>query len=126
MNPICTPQAECPLHTVSLSDVIGAGKPVAVLFATPALCTSAYCGPVLDEMLDVMGPYQDRVTFVHVDIYKSLTNATPVADGDGVEAAERAVALRHRRRRHGHVAHSTPRSARPRWWRCSTGSSASA
>jgi hypothetical protein len=76
VNPICTRKPECPLHTVSLADVVGAGKPVAVLFATPALCTSAYCGPVLDEMLDIMGPYEDRVTFVHVDIYKSLTSST--------------------------------------------------
>ncbi|MET0422087.1 MAG: hypothetical protein ABW073_10315 [Acidimicrobiia bacterium] len=77
VNPICTRKPMCPLHSVSLSDVIGTGKPVAVLFATPALCTSAYCGPVLDEMLEIMTPYQDRVTFVHVDIYKSLSNATP-------------------------------------------------
>ena len=76
VKPICTRKPECPLHTVSLADVVGAGKPVAVLFATPALCTSAYCGPVLDEMLAIMGPYQDRVTFVHVDIYKNLTDAT--------------------------------------------------
>lgn len=75
VNPICTRKPECPLHSVSLADVVGTGRPVAVLFATPALCTSAYCGPVLDEMLELMGPYQDRVTFVHVDIYKSLTNA---------------------------------------------------
>lgn len=77
VNPICTRKPACPLHTVSLSDVIGTGKPVAVLFATPALCTSAYCGPVLDEMLEIIPRYQDRVTFVHVDIYKSLSNATP-------------------------------------------------
>jgi hypothetical protein len=76
VNPICTRKPECPLHSVSLGDVIGNGRPVAVLFATPALCTSAYCGPVLDEMLAIMGPYQDRITFVHVDIYRSLTNAT--------------------------------------------------
>ena len=76
VNPICTRKPECPLHTVSLAEVVGTGTPVAVLFATPALCTSAYCGPVLDEMLDIIGPYQDRVTFVHVDIYKSLTNNT--------------------------------------------------
>jgi len=31
-----------------------------------------YCGPVLDELLDVRTAYQDRITFVHVDIYKSL------------------------------------------------------
>ncbi|HEX5588275.1 MAG TPA: hypothetical protein VFZ17_13265 [Acidimicrobiia bacterium] len=76
VNPICTRTPACPLHTVSLSDVIGAGKPVAVMFATPALCQSAYCGPVLDELLAIMGPYADRVTFVHVDIYKSLTDTT--------------------------------------------------
>jgi hypothetical protein len=72
VNPICTRDPMCPLHTVSLSDVIGAGRPVAVLFATPALCQSQYCGPVLDELLKVKTPYADRITFVHVDIYKSL------------------------------------------------------
>ncbi len=72
VKPICTRVPQCPLHTVSLSEVIGAGRPVAVLFATPALCTSRYCGPVLDELLSIRKPYEDRVTFVHVDIYKNL------------------------------------------------------
>jgi hypothetical protein len=72
VKPICTRVPQCPLHTVSLADVIGAGKPVAVLFATPALCTSQYCGPVLDELLSVKQPYEDKMTFVHVDIYKNL------------------------------------------------------
>jgi len=71
VNPICTRRPQCPLHAVSLSDAIGRGRPVAVLFATPALCQTRYCGPVLDELLDVMPAYQDRVTFVHVEIYRS-------------------------------------------------------
>jgi hypothetical protein len=75
VKPICTRKPPCPLHAVSLSDVIGTGRPVAVLFATPALCQSQYCGPVLDELLKIKGPYEDRVTFVHVDIYKSNTGA---------------------------------------------------
>jgi hypothetical protein len=73
VKPICTRKPPCPLHTVSLSDVIGTGTPVAVLFATPALCQSQYCGPVLDELLKIKAPYEDRVTFVHVDIYTSST-----------------------------------------------------
>lgn len=72
VKPICTRVPQCPLHTMSLSDVIGTGRPVAVLFATPALCTSQYCGPVLDELLSIRQPYEDRITFVHVDIYKNL------------------------------------------------------
>ena len=42
------------LALVSLAEVIGAGTPVAAMFATPALCASQYCGPVLDELLDVL------------------------------------------------------------------------
>ncbi len=73
VNPICTRQPACPLHAVSLSDVIGTGLPVAALFATPALCQTRYCGPVLNELLSVRAQYQDRVTFVHIEIYRTLT-----------------------------------------------------
>ena len=73
VDPICTRDPMCPLHTQSLSTVIGAGKPVAALFATPARCQSAYCAPVLDEFLDVVKRYGDRIVPVHIEIYRSLT-----------------------------------------------------
>jgi hypothetical protein len=72
VDPICTRNPPCPLHEQSLSDVIGAGKPVAVMFATPALCTSRYCSPVLDDLLTLVDRFRDRVAFVHVEIYTSL------------------------------------------------------
>ena len=71
VNPICTRTPRCPLHDVSLSDVIGTGKPVAAMFATPELCQSQYCGPVLDELLDLMAPYRDKMAMVHVEIYQA-------------------------------------------------------
>jgi hypothetical protein len=88
VKPICTRKPPCPLHAVSLSEVIGTGRPVAVLFATPALCQSQYCGPVLDELLKIKGPYEDRVTFVHVDIYRSSTGAelSPTVEAWGLES----------------------------------------
>lgn len=88
VKPICTRQPQCPLHTVSLSDVIGTGKLVAAMFATPARCSSMYCGPVLDEMLGVMARYQDRVTFVHVEIYQGTTGAdlAPTVTAWGIES----------------------------------------
>jgi hypothetical protein len=87
VKPICTRQPSCPLHTQSLATVIGAGKPVAALFATPARCQSQYCGPVLDELLTVMKPYQDRVTFVHTEIYRSATGTelVPTLAAWGIE-----------------------------------------
>jgi hypothetical protein len=74
-DPICTRNPPCPLHEVSLDTALGSGKPVAVMFATPARCTSRYCGPVLDDLLTLTDAHQDRVTFVHVEIYQNLRTA---------------------------------------------------
>jgi len=71
VNPICTRVPACPLHDVSLSDVVGKGKPVAAMFATPELCQSQYCGPVLDELLELKAAYADKITMVHVEIYQA-------------------------------------------------------
>jgi hypothetical protein len=77
VDPICTRDPMCELHAQSLDTIVGKGKPVAVLFATPARCQSQYCGPVLDSLLPLVADYQDRVDVVHVDIYKDLrTNLT--------------------------------------------------
>jgi hypothetical protein len=78
VDPICTRDPECPLHTQSLSTVIGAGKPVAALFATPARCQSAYCAPVLDEFLDTIEPYGDQIVPVHIEIYRASTGTALV------------------------------------------------
>ncbi len=82
VDPICTRDPACPLHTISISDALGQGKPVVVLFATPARCQSQYCAPVLDEFLKVSEPYRDRAFFVHVEIYKSATGTTLVPTVD--------------------------------------------
>ena len=72
---------------MSLSDVIGAGKPVAAMFATPALCQSRYCGPTLDDLLTFTDQYQDRITFVHTEIYTNLTDrdTTPTVQAWGIQ-----------------------------------------
>jgi hypothetical protein len=73
VDPICTRDPACSLHTQSLSSVIGAGKPVAALFATPARCQSEYCAPVLDEFLKVTKNYGNAIVPVHIEIYKAAT-----------------------------------------------------
>jgi hypothetical protein len=71
VDPICTRAQPCGLHAASLDTVIGAGTPTAVLFATPARCTTQYCGPVLDALLPLAAEYADRVRTVHVEIYRN-------------------------------------------------------
>ncbi len=75
VDPICTADPECALHTVSLDDALAAAKPVAYLVATPKFCQTGICGPVLDVLLSVREQYAGRVTFIHQEVYQSATDA---------------------------------------------------
>ena len=44
-------------------------KPVALLFATPQLCQSRVCGPVVDVGLQLRARYGDRIEFIHQEVY---------------------------------------------------------
>ncbi len=56
------------MHDVSFEDVVGK-RPVALLFATPQLCQSRVCGPVVDIALQLKETYGDRMTFIHQEVY---------------------------------------------------------
>ena len=71
---LCTAAPPCELHTISLADALGNGKPTAVLFASPGYCTSQTCAPQLSVLLDVRPKHADTVNFVHVEIYKDPRN----------------------------------------------------
>jgi hypothetical protein len=72
--PICTrAEGTCPLHTITLTEALTLGKPVAYLISTPAHCQFGVCGPVLDILLAAHETYGDRVTMVHADVYTDDT-----------------------------------------------------
>jgi hypothetical protein len=56
-------------NRVDYAEVLGK-KPVVLLFATPQLCQSRVCGPVVDVAEQVKQAYGDRVAFIHMEIYK--------------------------------------------------------
>jgi hypothetical protein len=56
------------MHEVDFADVVGE-QPVALLFATPALCQSRVCGPVTDIALQLKQEYGDEVEFIHQEVY---------------------------------------------------------
>jgi hypothetical protein len=56
------------MHDTDLTDVLGK-KPAVLLFATPALCQSRVCGPVVDAAEQVKRDFGDRVAFIHQEVY---------------------------------------------------------
>jgi hypothetical protein len=64
------PQIDPAMYQISLDQALQNGKPTALLFATPAFCRTATCGPSLDVTQGLQKTYGDRVNFIHVEVYK--------------------------------------------------------
>ena len=58
------------LHAVDLANVLGK-KPVLLVFATPQLCQSRTCGPVVDQAAQLQATYGSRMAFIHMEVYNN-------------------------------------------------------
>jgi hypothetical protein len=56
------------MHEVDFADAVGK-KPVVLVFATPALCQSRVCGPVVDVAQQVADSYKGKADFIHMEIW---------------------------------------------------------
>lgn len=54
----------------SVAGALAAHEPFALIFATPAFCTSATCGPTLDVVKEAAAPFKARMDFIHVEPYE--------------------------------------------------------
>jgi hypothetical protein len=75
------------MHKVDFANVLGK-KPVVLIFATPALCQSRVCGPVVDVAEQVEHEAGDGVDFIHMEVYNH-NNAS-----DGLRPQMREFGLR--------------------------------
>lgn len=60
------------MHQLSIADAIAQHRPTLVVFATPAFCTSNACGPEVKVIQGLEPAYRDRLTFIHVEIYRDF------------------------------------------------------
>lgn len=76
-DPICTRFEPCPFHDDNLPDIIGNGRPTALLIATPAWCQTASCGPVVDLLVE-LDP-STSMNVIHAEVYTTpdLLDETP-------------------------------------------------
>jgi peroxiredoxin len=57
------------LYQTTIADAVISGKPTVVVFASPAFCTNAVCGPQVEVLQELKNKYKERVNFIHVDFY---------------------------------------------------------
>jgi len=57
------------MHDLRIADGIGEHKPMLVIFATPAYCTSRVCGPEVQLVQSLEPQWRDKIGFIHIEIY---------------------------------------------------------
>ncbi len=82
---------------MSLAEAVEEGRPLVVVFASPAFCTNALCGPQVEVLSELASQYGERANFVHIDLYENpheikgdLDRAvrTPILEQWGLETDE--------------------------------------
>jgi hypothetical protein len=61
------------LHQIRIADAIAQGRPQVIVFASPQLCTSRVCGPVVDVVRMLIPIYGDRVVFTHQEVWQDAS-----------------------------------------------------
>lgn len=68
LGEIDTREPPSSMHDDDLADVIGR-RPVMLLFATPRLCQSRVCGPVVDVLEQVKAEDPEAAAFIHMEVW---------------------------------------------------------
>ncbi len=57
------------LYRVTVREAVESPLPAVVVFASPAFCTTATCGPQVDAVSELREKYDGQAHFIHVEIY---------------------------------------------------------
>jgi len=68
LSEIDTREPPSSMHDHDLADVLGR-RPVMLLFATPRLCRSRICGPVVDVLEKVKADHAGEAAFIHMEVW---------------------------------------------------------
>ena len=68
------PDPDESFYELSVADAVTNGRPSVIVFATPAFCQTAVCGPILD-LVKAVAPGHPQADFVHVEIYENIDDS---------------------------------------------------
>ena len=57
------------LYMMTIAEAIASGQPTIVVFATPAFCQTATCGPQVEILTDIKARHRSDANFIHVEVY---------------------------------------------------------
>lgn len=57
------------LYEITVAESLFSGRPSVVVFASPAFCTTATCGPQVETVTELREAYPDAADYIHVEVY---------------------------------------------------------
>ena len=66
-----SPDPDRDLYELSIHEALEQNKPLVVVFATPAFCASATCGPQVGELTKVKQRVGGRANYIHIEVYEN-------------------------------------------------------
>lgn len=85
------------LYQTAIPDALTNGKPTVVVFASPAFCTNAVCGPQVEVLSNLSDQFGAQADYIHVDLFEnpqeiqgdlSRARLTPLLDAWGLVSQE--------------------------------------
>ncbi len=64
------PSPEPAMYSVSADEAVTNGTPAVIVFATPAFCQTAVCGPMLEQVKELRATTDADLDWVHVEVYE--------------------------------------------------------
>ena len=74
-------EPEPALYQTTIAETLAAGRPLVVIFATPAFCQTRFCGPMVDNVKEVREAFVDEVAFIHIEPFE-LDDAGQITTDD--------------------------------------------
>ena len=62
-------EPDADLYGMTIADALDDGKPLLVVFSTPAYCQTATCGPQLAVIKELKAEYAGKMNFIHIEVY---------------------------------------------------------
>lgn len=63
------PDPDPDLYTLTIAEAVDDPRPLVVVFATPAYCQTATCGPQVDVVKGLKTRNEGKVNFIHIEVY---------------------------------------------------------
>ena len=64
------PSPDARLYTLSIHEALAENKALVILFATPAYCVTATCGPQVEDLSKLQDRYAGQANFIHVEVFR--------------------------------------------------------